>query len=116
VSRIGRSSLSTRGLSAAQTPIAIPNTTAMPVATSTCEAVSMAGSQTPMTPIRASMRNVVIAGRSPLSTYAIAVRQPSTMNQGVSISRFWTGWSIFSRMKLPTGSVMLKTNEVGSWM
>ena len=87
----------------------------MAVATSTCEAVSIAGSQTPMMPIRASIRKAVIAGRGPLRTYAIAVRQPSTTNQGVSISRFWIGWSRRSRMKFPTASVMPKTNVVGSW-
>ena len=96
-------------------PIAMPISTAMAVATSTWEAVSIAGSHTPMNPISTSIRNAVIAGRRPLSTKASAVAQPITMNQGVSISRFWTGWSSFSRMKLPTGSVMPKMNELGSW-
>ena len=47
---------STRGLSAAQTPISKPSATASAVATSTCDAVSIAGAQTPMMPIAASIR------------------------------------------------------------
>ena len=39
--------------------------TAKIVATSTCESVSMASAQTPRTPISASIRNVVNAGRQP---------------------------------------------------
>jgi hypothetical protein len=40
----------------------------MAVATSTCDAVSMAGSQTPMTPMAPSIASVITAGRMPLST------------------------------------------------
>ena len=53
-------------LSAAQTPNATPSTTASTVATSTWDSVSIASDHTPMTPIHASIRNVVIAGRGPL--------------------------------------------------
>ena len=64
-------------LSAAQTPSATPITTASTVATSTCESVSIASAHTPMTPIHASIRNVVTAGRRPLIRYAISVSPPS---------------------------------------
>ena len=84
------------------------------MATSTCDAVSMAGSQTPMIPIAASITRAVIAGRIPLSTNAIAVSPPSTMNQGVSTSSTRSGSSRFWSMKLPIGSVIWKTNELGS--
>ncbi len=114
MSSSGRSSRSTRGLSAAQTPITIPNATASAVATSTWEAVSIASAQTPITPIAASIRKAVIAGRSPLSTKAIAVRPPSTMNHGVSTSTLRSGSRRYSSRKFPIGSVMPKMNELGS--
>ena len=58
---------------------------------------------------------MVIAGRSPLSTKAIAVKPASTKNQGVSTSTSRSGSRNFSSRKFPTGSVMPKMNEVGSW-
>ena len=95
-------------------PIATPIATASAVATSTCDAVSIAGSQTPITPIAASIRNAVIAGRRPLITKAIAVRPPSTTNQGVSTRNTRSGSSMYSSRKFPIGSVIPKTNEFGS--
>ena len=68
--------------------------------------------QTPMTPIAASISSTVIAGRRPLSTNAIAVRPPSTTNQGVSISTTRSGSSKYSSRKFPIGSVIPKMNEV----
>ena len=56
----------------------------------------------------------MIAGRSPLSTKAIAVSPPSTTNQGVSTSSIRSGSRKYSSMKLPIGSVMPKMNEFGS--
>ena len=66
MSSSGRSSFSTRGLSAAQTPTAMPIATASAVATSTWDAVSIAGSHTPMIPIASSISATVTAGRRPL--------------------------------------------------
>ena len=40
-------------------------TTAMSVATRTCDSVSIASAHTPVMPIAPSITNVVIAGRSP---------------------------------------------------
>ena len=114
MSRMGRSTFSTRSLSAAQIPMATPITTAMAVATSTWEAVSMPGSQTPMTPIAASIRSAVTAGRIPLSTKAIRVRPPRVTNQGDSTSRRRSGSRKFVRMKFPIGSVIWKISELGS--
>ena len=56
----------------------------------------------------------MIAGRSPLSTKAIAVSPPSTMNQGVSTSTLRSGSRRYSSRKFPIGSVMPKMNEFGS--
>ena len=94
--------------------MATPITTAMAVATSTCEAVSMPGSHTPITPIAASIRSAVIAGRIPLSTKAISVRPPRVTNHGDSTSSRRSGSRKFVRMKFPIGSVILKMSESGS--
>ena len=101
-------------LSDAQTPSPKPRITAMIVATRTWESVSIASAQTPMKPIRASMKNVVIAGRSPEITNAISTRPPSVVNHGASTRNAWSGRSSFVRMKLPTDSVIWKTHVVGS--
>ena len=70
---IGRIALETVRLSAAAMPSPTPITTAISVATSTCESVSIASAQTPVTPIAPSITKVVIAGRSPETTNAISV-------------------------------------------
>ncbi len=80
----------------------------------TCESVSIASAQTPMKPMRASMKNVVIAGRSPEITKAISTSPASVVNQGPSTRNACNGRRSCVRMKLPTGSVIWKTNDVGS--
>ena len=67
-----------------------------------------------MTPISASMRNAVIAGRRPEITKAISVSPASVVNQGPSMRNACSGSRRCTRMKLPIGSVMWKTNDVGS--
>ena len=86
----------------------------MAVATRTCDSVSIASAQTPMTPISASIANVVIAGRRPETTSAISVSPPSVVNHGASTRNPCSGRSSFVRMKLPRGSVIWKTQVVGS--
>ena len=67
-----------------------------------------------MKPISASMANVVIAGRRPETTNAISVSPASVVNHGASTRNACSGRSSFVRMKLPTGSVIWKTHDVGS--
>ena len=86
----------------------------MAVATTTCEAVSIAGSQTPITPIAASIASAVIAARRPLMIQAIAKSPKSVTNHGVSTRNTRSGSSAYSTRKLPIGSVIPKTNDVGS--
>ncbi len=74
----------------------------------------MARSHTPMTPMAASIKKAIRAGRGPLTTSAIAVSPPSTTNHGVSTSKTRSGSSRRSSMKLPIGSVMPKMNDAGS--
>ena len=81
---MGRITRETVRLSEAQTPRPKPRITAMIVATRTWESVSIASVQTPMNPIRASMKNVVIAGRRPEMTNAMSTRPPSVVNHGAS--------------------------------
>ena len=69
-------------LSAAQTPRPTPITTVSTVATSTCDAVSMAELHSPITPISASIRKVVIAERRPLTTSEISVMPISVTGHG----------------------------------
>ena len=104
-----------RTLSAAQTPIATPITTVIAVATSTCDAVSIAVAHSPITPIAPSRTNAHTAERSPLSTNAITVRPRSVTGHGVSTKKLRSGSSPCWTMKFPIGSVMWKTNVVGFW-
>ena len=114
MSSSGRSSFSTRGLSAAHTPTAMPIATAIAVATSTWEAVSIAGSHTPMIPIASSISATVIAGRRPLVRNAIAASPAIVTNHGISTSNTRSGSSAYLTRKLPIGSVMPKMNDAGS--
>ena len=106
----------TRSLSAAHTPSTTPMTTAIAVATSTCEKVSIASGHSPRKPISANISAVVIAGRRPLSTYAIAISPASVMSQGVSTRNVSSGWSMCATRKFPIGFVMSRKRKVvGFW-
>ena len=76
------------------------------VATSTCDAVSIAELHSPITPITASMRNVVIAERRPLTASEISVIPSSVTGHGVSTRKFRKGtspyWTMWSPIQLVT--------------
>ena len=75
--------------------------TVNPVATSTCANVSIAGSHMPITPIAANMANVVTAGRTPLTTKAIAVTPSRVVSHGASTRNCISGWTSSTTMKFP---------------
>ena len=114
MSSSGRSSFSTRGLSAAQTPTAMPIATASAVATSTCDAVSIAGSQTPMTPIASSISSDRDRRPPAADRNAIAASPAIVTNHGISTSNTRSGSSAYLTRKFPIGSVMPKMNDDGS--
>ena len=102
----------TQGISAASTPRTTPITTAIAVATSTCEKVSIASCHSPIAPISANISAVVTAGRSPLRTNAIKVRPASVMNHGVSTRKVSSGCSMCATRKLPSGFVRSLNSQV----
>ena len=87
----GRRSCEKARLSAAQTPSPKPIRTVSTVATSTWDAVSIAESHSPITPISASIRSVVTAARRPLTTSAISVTPIRITGHGVSTRKFRNG-------------------------
>ncbi len=90
----------------------MPITTAITVATSTCENVSIAFCHSPTTPISANMAAVVTAGRMPLRTNAIAVSPASVTNQGVSTRKVSSGCSMYVTRNVPSGFVMSLNRKV----
>ena len=102
-------------LSAAQTPRPTPITTVRTVATSTCDAVSIAELHSPITPISASIRNVVIAERRPLTTSEISVIPISITGHGVSTRKFRNGTSPYWTMWSPIQLVTWNRTVSGFW-
>ena len=91
----------------------MPIATAIAVATSTCDAVSIAGSQTPMIPIASSIAATVIAGPQAADDERDRGSPAIVTNHGSSTSKTRSGSSAYSTRKLPIGSVIPKMNESG---
>ena len=114
MSSSGRSNRSTRGLSAAHTPTASPIATAIAVATSTWDAVSIAGSQTPMIPIASSMSASGDRGSQAADDQRDR-REPGDRHEPRHLHQEHAhGSSAYSTRKLPIGSVIPKMNDAGS--
>ena len=85
-----------------------------PVATSTCERVSIAFVHSFVTPpISASIARVITAGRSPEMKYAMSASPKVIAGHGVSTKKLCSGLRPYCTTKFPIGLVMWKTNVCG---